>query len=118
VSATLADLPHATKVGLSSATLRIEEGLSELRFGKVIASCFPLHENVSFGSLADGFLPGGVGFWLLGRSPRFAATAVANTLTVATPLIFIDSVDPNRSWRSPMQSRTKIQIQVKEQPNE
>ena len=35
-------------------------------------------------------------FWLLGRSPRFAATAVANTLTVATPSIFIDRGDLNK----------------------
>ncbi len=56
------------------------------------------HENASFGSHADRFFPGGVGFWLLGRNPRFAATAVANTLTVATPPIFIDRVDLNGSW--------------------
>jgi hypothetical protein len=55
------------------------------------------HENASFGSHADRFFPGGVGFWLLGRSPRFAATAVPNTLTVATPPIFIDRGDLNKS---------------------
>ncbi len=55
------------------------------------------HENASFGGHADRFFPGGVGFWLLGRSPRFAATAVANMLTVATTPIFIDRVDLNRS---------------------
>ena len=54
-----------------------------------------LDENASFGSHADLFFLGGVGFWLLGRSPRFAATAVANTLTVATPPIFIDRVGLN-----------------------
>jgi hypothetical protein len=30
-----------------------------------------------------------VGFWLSGKSPRFAATAIANTLTVATSANFI-----------------------------
>ncbi len=62
------------------------------------------YENACFGSHADRFFPGGVGFWLLGRSPRFAATAVANPLTVATPPIFIDRVDLNGSWRTSMKS--------------
>ncbi len=53
----------------------------------------PLHKKASLGSHADRSFPGGVGFWLVGRSPRFAATAVANTLTVATTAIFIDRGD-------------------------
>lgn len=47
------------------------------------------YENASFGRDAAHFFPGGVGFLLLGRSPQFAATAVANTPTVATLPVFI-----------------------------
>ena len=48
-----------------------------------------LRENESFGSHADRVFPGGVGFWLSGKMPTVAATAVVNTLTVATSDIFI-----------------------------
>jgi hypothetical protein len=64
------------------------------------AGCFLSYKNASFGSHADRFFPGSVGFWLLERSPRFATTAVANTLTVATPPIFIDRVDLKKVMRN------------------
>ncbi len=74
--------------------------------GDLIKVMEHFYENASFGSHADRFFPGGVGFWLLGRSPRFAATAVANTLTVATPPIFIDRVDLIKVIGRPYQNPT------------
>ena len=59
-------------------------------------SCVPegfSYENAGLGGHADRAVCGKRGPVLLSKSPRLAATAVANTLTVATNAIFIGRGD-------------------------
>ena len=55
------------------------------------------YEDARLGSNADREVCGKRGH-LSDKSPRLAATAVANALTVATNVIFIDLGEQNRSW--------------------
>ena len=56
------------------------------------------HENARLGSHADRAFCGKRGLVKPAKTPRLAATGVANMLTVATNAIFIRGGDLRRSW--------------------